>query len=93
MSLHARLIERRDRGRPIRIGLIGAGKFGSMFLAQVRRTPGMQVLGIADLSPDRARAALRKVGWPEEAFAARTFSEAHASGSTCIVDDLSLIHI
>ncbi|MEI6537382.1 MAG: Gfo/Idh/MocA family oxidoreductase, partial [Verrucomicrobiaceae bacterium] len=91
MSLHARLIERRDRGRPIRIGLIGAGKFGSMFLAQVRRTPGMQVLGIADLSPDRARAALRKVGWPEEAFAARTFSEAHASGSTCIVDDAEML--
>lgn len=91
MSLHARLIERRDRGRPIRVGLIGAGKFGSMFLAQVRRTPGMQVLGIADLLPDRARAALRKVGWPEEAFAARTFSEAHASGSTCIVDDAEML--
>lgn len=87
MSLHAKLIERRDSGRPIHVGLIGAGKFGSMFLAQVRRTPGMHVLGIADLSPDRARVALRKVGWPEEAFAAQTFSEALVSGSTCIVDD------
>ena len=40
----------------MRIGLIGAGKFGSMYLAQIPRTPGVHLVGIADLSPDGARA-------------------------------------
>ena len=38
MNLHAKLLERAASQRPIRIGLIGAGKFGSMYLAQVPRT-------------------------------------------------------
>jgi predicted homoserine dehydrogenase-like protein len=58
-----------------------------MFLAQVQRTAGMHVLGIADLSPDRAKAALRKVGWGEESFAAKSFSEAFSKQTTYIVDD------
>ena len=40
MSLHAKLQQRSAAGKPIRIGLIGAGKFGSMYLAQIPRTPG-----------------------------------------------------
>ena len=51
MSLHAQLQRRAAEGRPIRIGLIGAGKFGSMYLAQIPRTPGVHLAGIADLSP------------------------------------------
>ena len=47
MNLHAKLLERAASQRPIRIGLIGAGKFGSMYLAQVPRTPGVHLVGIA----------------------------------------------
>ena len=50
---------------PVRVGLIGAGKFGSMFLSQVPTTPGLRVAAIADLYPDNAKAACRGVGWPE----------------------------
>ncbi len=60
MNLYAKL---QARGRPVRVGLIGAGKFGSMFLNQVPTTPGLQITMIADLAPDRARAALAHVGW------------------------------
>jgi predicted homoserine dehydrogenase-like protein len=56
MSLHAQLQTRQADGRPIRVGLIGAGKFGSMYLAQMPRTPGVHLVGIADLSPDGAAA-------------------------------------
>ena len=63
MSLYAKLQQRAAEGRPIRVGLIGAGKFGSMYLAQIPRTPGVHLLGIADLSPDGARANLARVGW------------------------------
>ena len=45
MNLHALLAARVEAGKPIRVGLIGAGKFGSMFLAQVPTTPGLTVAG------------------------------------------------
>ena len=51
MNLHAKLRARAEAGRPVRVGLIGAGKFGSMFLAQAPHTPGLHVMAIADLSP------------------------------------------
>ena len=53
------LAARVESGNPLRVGLIGAGKFGTMFLSQARRVPGLHVLGIADLSPERASKALR----------------------------------
>ena len=62
MNLFAKLQQRKDN--PLRIGLIGAGKFAAMYLAQVPRTPGVRVVGIADLAPDSARANLARVGWP-----------------------------
>ncbi|MEM9684029.1 MAG: SAF domain-containing protein [Pseudomonadota bacterium] len=87
MNLSTRLRQRAEDGNPVRVGLIGAGKFGSMFLAQAARTPGLHVLGIADLRPDAARAALARVGWPEESYAATDFAIALASGATHIVED------
>ena len=67
----SRLLARRMAARgPIGVGLIGAGKFGSMFLAQVPTTPGLAVACIADLAPGHARAACRAVGWDEDRIAA-----------------------
>ena len=63
MSLHAKLLQRAASGQPVRVGLIGAGKFGSMYLAQVPRIPGVHLAGIADLSPEAARRNLARVGW------------------------------
>src|SRR5213082_2759070 len=63
MNLHRLLQQRAEAGRPVRVALIGAGKFGSMFLTQVPTTPGLEVAVIADLDPERAGAACRKVGW------------------------------
>ena len=87
MSLHHQLLERQNQGRPIRVGLIGAGKFGSMYLSQIPRTPGVHLLGIADLSPQRAQDNLRLVGWPEHQTQARSLAQALAEGSTCVNDD------
>ena len=75
MNLYGLLQKRLAAGRPVRVGLIGAGKFGSMFLSQVPTTPGLEVAAIADLSPDRARAACRNVGWGEERIAATRFTD------------------
>jgi len=87
MNLHRLLEERASEKRPVRVVLVGAGKFGSMYLAQARRTPGLQILAVADLAPDRARAALGRVGWAPERFAARSLDAAARDGSTCITDD------
>ncbi|HEY8290207.1 MAG TPA: Gfo/Idh/MocA family oxidoreductase [Acetobacteraceae bacterium] len=73
MNLHRLLGKRIAEGRPVRVGLIGAGKFGSMFLSQVPTTPGLEVAVIADLSPERAREACRRVGWDEARIAATRF--------------------
>jgi predicted homoserine dehydrogenase-like protein len=61
LNLYKKLLERKDD--PLRIGLIGAGKFAAMYLAQVPRTPGVELVAIADLSPANAKANLKRVGW------------------------------
>jgi len=68
MNLHNFLQQREADDNPIRIGIIGAGKFGTMFLAQARITPGMQLVGIAELDLEKARQACIRTGWPQEAL-------------------------
>ncbi|WP_291934853.1 Gfo/Idh/MocA family oxidoreductase [Limnohabitans sp.] len=87
MNLHAKLLQRAAENRPIRIGLIGAGKFGSMYLAQIPRTPGVHLVGIADLSPDGARANLARVGWEAERLTAKSLDDAVKHGTTHLGDD------
>jgi predicted homoserine dehydrogenase-like protein len=87
MNLHALLSARAAGGKPLRVLLIGAGKFGSMFLAQARRTPGIHVVAVADLSPPRARESFARTGWEGERCAARTLDEAARNGTTCVTDD------
>ena len=69
------LLRRADASRPVRVGLIGAGKFGSMFLSQAPTTPGLRVTAIADLEPDRARAACRTAGWSDALVAETAFTD------------------
>ena len=57
MNLFTKLQAEAAAGRPVRVGVIGAGKFGSMFLSQVPSTPGLKVSAVADLSTQRAQAA------------------------------------
>jgi predicted homoserine dehydrogenase-like protein len=87
MNLH-RLLELRQRqGNPLRVGLIGAGKFGSMYLAQVPRTPGVHVVGIADLAPAGVYRNLERIGWDREAYRASSIDAALRDGRTHVGDD------
>jgi predicted homoserine dehydrogenase-like protein len=74
MNLFSLLNARHAAGKPVRVALIGAGKFGSMFLSQVPHTRGLEVPVIVDLDPERAREACRTVGWDAERIAATTFT-------------------
>ncbi|MEO8304350.1 MAG: SAF domain-containing protein [Betaproteobacteria bacterium] len=87
MNLHRMLEARAAEGRPLKVGLIGAGKFGSMYLAQAKHTAGIHVVGIADLAPARAKASLARTGWPEERCGARSFTDAARTGATHVTDD------
>lgn len=87
MNLHAMLLARQTEGRPLRVGLIGAGKFGAMYLAQVPKTPGVHLAAIADLAPDAARANLARVGWESGRCAATSIDQALAGGLTHLGDD------
>jgi predicted homoserine dehydrogenase-like protein len=87
VNLASKLMERESAGRPVRVGLIGAGKFGTMFLAQVRLTAGMHLVGLADLGIARAKDQLRSAGWSAEAFAASSLGDALKSRRTFVTDD------
>ncbi|MEH3118858.1 MAG: flagellar biosynthesis protein FlgA [Methylorubrum populi] len=87
MNLFAKLQERAAAGRPLRVGLIGAGKFGSMYLAQVPRILGVHLAAIADLSVSNARANLERVGWDPARSAAASIDEALKQGNTHVGQD------
>src|SRR6478736_2559136 len=88
MNLHRLLDARRAAGKPVQVALIGAGKFGSMFLSQVPHTPGLEVPVIVDLDPDRAREACRTVGWDPELIAGTRFT---SDGSAATGDGIEVI--
>ncbi len=86
MNLYAKLLERETAGRPVTVGVIGAGKFGTMFLSQARLTAGMHVAGVADLDVARAHSQLKTAGWPDGAYAAKSLDDAHKTRATAITD-------
>jgi predicted homoserine dehydrogenase-like protein len=82
MHLLPELIERRlERTGPVRVGLIGAGKFASMFLSQVPSSPHLDVVVIADLDVERARSACRTVGWSDERIERTVFTDSGAEAA------------
>ena len=63
MNLSSMLHERAESGHPVRVALIGCGKFATMYLTQALKTRGIQIVGIADLDPARA---MRQLATAEE---------------------------
>lgn len=87
VNLYSKLQQRAAQGKLLRVGVIGAGKFGAMYIAQVPRTPGVHLVGIADLSPEYARGNLERVGWKPEAWAAKSLDAALKEKRTHLSDD------
>ena len=85
MNLYAKLEQRKDK--PLRVGLIGAGKFAAMYIAQVPKTPGVHLVGIADIAPDYASQNLARVGWKAEQYGADSLDHALKSGQTHLSED------
>ena len=87
MSLHRQLQQLAANHQSIKVGLIGAGKFGSMYLSQIPTTPGVQLVGIADLSPAGVKKNLERVGWKDEQTNAKSLDDAIKTGQTHISED------
>lgn len=82
------MLEQRAQAEgPIRVGVIGAGKFASMFLTQASVSPTLHVVGVADIDVDKAKAALERTGWPREKYQAASLDEAARTGGTAVIDD------
>ena len=62
-TLPALLEARAAAGRPVRVGLVGAGRFGTTVAAQVGQMRGLALLAVADVRAANAGAALAAAGW------------------------------
>ena len=91
MNLSIKLLEREAAGKPITVGVIGAGKFGTMFLSQAIRTRGMHVVAVADLDVGRARSQLKTAGWPDAAYAAASLDDALKQRATLVTDNAAAL--
>jgi predicted homoserine dehydrogenase-like protein len=87
MNFDKLLRARAEQDQPVRVGLIGAGKFGTMFLSQALRTPGIHVLAIADLDIERTKKNLASTGWPPHRYSAGSCAKALADRTTFVTDD------
>lgn len=87
MNLSSMLAARNASGKPVRIGLIGAGKFGSMILSQAQHIEGFHIVGIADLDQTKARASLARVHWAADRYAATSMEDAYQNGTTYLTED------
>lgn len=64
--LTARLAARETQGTPVRVGVIGAGRFGTMVISQLAAMRGMRPSVVADTSGERGMRALAHAGIPTE---------------------------
>ncbi|WOQ68619.1 Gfo/Idh/MocA family oxidoreductase [Microbacterium limosum] len=86
MNLYSLMQRRAEEAGPIRVGVIGAGKFASMFLTQAVNLPSLHVVAVADINVPKAMDALKRTGWPAERYAATSLQQALSSGGTHVTD-------
>ncbi|OAA59200.1 SAF domain-containing protein [Niveomyces insectorum RCEF 264] len=89
-QLSTKLAQLEAAGKPIQVGIVGAGKFGSMFISQAHRSPGIRLAGIADLAVERALASLKRTGFPADKYdasASLSIEEGIKAGKTAITTD------
>ena len=88
MNLYSLLQDREVSGTPIRVGMVGAGKFATMFMAQIIRTPGMSLDVVCDLNPDRARKNLNTAGFQDSKIF-NSPQKTYANSDVFVTDDIN----
>ena len=87
MNLSSMLNTRKKLQKPVRVGLIGAGKFGSMILSQARHIEGLIISAVADLNVEKAKDSFNRVGWDTSNCFASSINDAMVSGKTWITEN------
>ncbi|GLY70623.1 NAD(P)H-dependent oxidoreductase [Amycolatopsis taiwanensis] len=77
----------RELGRPVRVGLVGAGQMGLGFVVQAGRIDGMEVSAIADIAPDRGVRAFQRAGRDDVLTGGDGLAAAVEQGRPVVVDD------
>ncbi len=94
-EISGRLSDRKNQGNPVQVVVVGAGKFGTMFLAQARTTPGLHLAAVVDLDPSLASDALVRVGWPAEQIVpvstAGELADAVSRGRVGVTTDVGVV--
>lgn len=93
MSYTARLQDlAAQRGRPVRVALVGAGQMGRGFAAQAHRMAGVHVCAVVDVVAERAVEALRGTGQaPVTTTDLAEIQRVVEAGGAVALDDLSLL--
>ena len=95
MIIVDRALEERARaGKPIRVGMVGAGFMGRGIALQILRSvPGMRLVAIANRDVDKARRAYEEAGADEivEVTSATELGAAVAAGHYAVTDDPLLV--
>jgi len=88
------LRDREDVGRPIRVGMVGAGATGRAIALQLGTpVPGLRLVAIANRTPDNAVRAFREAGivsW-RQATSARQAEDFIRAGTPVVTDDPTVL--
>ncbi len=68
MTLRERLEARESAGTPVRVGVIGAGRFGTMVICALATMRGVRPSVVADIDRARGMQALAHAGFPDDAM-------------------------
>ncbi|WP_345771120.1 NAD(P)H-dependent oxidoreductase [Geodermatophilus normandii] len=87
------LAQRQAEGRPIGMGLVGAGFMARGLINQVlNSTPGIQLVAVCNRTPSKAHAAITEAGGtPAAADSAAGIDRLAAAGSIAVTDDIGAI--
>jgi predicted homoserine dehydrogenase-like protein len=91
MDFYNLLLKRQEEGKLIRVGVIGAGMYGSQYITQSRFVPGIQLVCVSDRRLDKAKKNCVMSGWPEDqlvvANSVSAINDAAKKGKVALVDD------
>src|SRR5262249_21134584 len=94
MSVYHQLQQRQAEGRPIRVGVVGAGATGRAIALQLGTpVPGLRLAGVANRTPSHAERSLKEAGitnW-QSAGSPSDASAKISRGLTVLTDDPSVL--
>ncbi len=91
MDFYNLMLKRQEAGKPVRVGVIGAGMYGSQYVTQAKFVPGIKLVAVAGRHTDKALKNCVKAGWPNDRLAVvksvSAINDTAKKGKVAIIDD------